>query len=355
MCDKLAHSVLSVLLLCVVTSTWFGCVESAGPRQVHKRDQRQLPAGAVVGKPWAQRDCAHVAKAQLLACVDGVPVTREAFDRIRGSHGPHVSNRALIDSLVRAEVLAAEAARRGLWSDWLLDVLDQAVTQRLLQRDFEERYGARQVKASDIDRTWLRGAIRIRYAHEKAWWVTDAQLICCKGDWRKCAIDEKAQDCITKLQPAAYDLYSRLMMDPPGTADHMCARVLSMKGDFPSVSCDHLNFFYDDAKTYEQQGDFDLMVKPYVLGVVKIAPATIGQPIRTPYGWHVVRLNKVDARKAGKLSDEEVRSDIAQGILTGVRTRDVELRTIELLRANNVAIFYDNLDKGLIGHTGRTP
>lgn len=306
-------------------------------------------------KPWARTPCTPGAPAPttgpqaVLACVGGVAVTRADFDRVRPLYAANVSNKAVVEALVRAEVLAAAALKQGLWSAWLVDPFKQALARRLIAREFEENYGPEQVKAKDIDRTWLRGAIRIRYAHEKAWWVTDAQLICCTGDWRKCEIDERAQACITRMQPEAYNLYGRLMMDPPQTQDHMCARVLAMKGDFPKVSCDHLNFFFDDSKTYEEQGDFDLMVKPYVLGVVQIPPGQIGKPIRSPYGWHIVRLNKVDPKKDGKLSDPDVRADIAEGILTGVRERDVQLRAIGLLRSNHVAIFYDNLDKGLIG------
>ncbi|HAN32511.1 MAG TPA: hypothetical protein DCQ06_13020 [Myxococcales bacterium] len=310
-----------------------------------------IPAGEIADKPWARVACGTIDPSQQLACVEGVAITRSDFERVRNNYASIVSNRQVVDALVRAEILAAEAARRGLWSGWLSSVFTAAMARRLLTRDFEQRYGPDEVQAADIDRTWRRGAIRIQYSHEKVWWITDAQLICCTGDWRACEIDEKAQACITRLQPTAFNLYGRLMMEPPGTPEHMCARVLALKEEFPTVTCDQLNFYYDDSKPYEKQGDFDLMVKPFVLGVSKIAPGRIGQPIRTPYGWHIVRLNKVDERKTGKISDTEIRKDIANGILTGVRIRDVELTLMRLMRSKNVAILYDNLEKGLIGRS----
>ena len=311
----------------------------------------QLPdVGQVPEAPWARVACTpgQPAKDQL-ACVGGVAITRADFDRVRPSYADHIANRTIIEALVRAEVLAAEAKRRGLWSTWLVSSYKRALVRRLLALEFEEKYQAKDVRAADIDRTWLRGNIRIRYAHEKAWWVTDAQLICCSGDWHKCEIDEAAKACITRLQPTAYELYGKLMTDPPGSPDHMCARVLALKADYPLVTCDHLNYFYDETKPFDKQGDFDLMQESYVVGISKIPVGVIGEPIRTPYGWHIVRLNKIDAKIDGAITDPAVRDEIAHGILTGVRIRDVQRRAIGLLQANNVAIFYDNLDKGLIG------
>ncbi len=313
--------------------------------------QWQLPdVGVVPEAPWAKVGCVPGRPAPgQLACVGGVAITRADFDRVRPAYAAHIANRAIVEALVRAEVLAGEAKRQGLWSAWLVTSYKRALVRRFLTHEFEEKYQAKDVRPADIDRTWLRGSIRIRYAHEKAWWVTDAQLICCSGDWHKCEIDDAAKACITRLQPTAYELYGKLMMDPPDSPDHMCARVLALKADYPLVTCDHLNYFYDETKPYKEQGDFDLMQESYVVGISKLTVGVIGEPIRTPYGWHIVRLNKIDPQKNGAVTDPEVRDEIAHGILTGVRTRDVQLRAIGLLRANNVAIFYDNLDKGLVG------
>ncbi|MCO4759998.1 MAG: peptidyl-prolyl cis-trans isomerase [Myxococcales bacterium] len=276
-------------------------------------------------------------------------MTRADFDRVRSAYPAHISNRDVVHALVRAEVLAQKAQKDGLWARWLIRPYKRALVRRLLRIEFEEKYTAKQVKAADIDRAWRRSPIRVRYSHAKGWWVTDAQLLCCQGDWRRCKIDPTAQACITKLQPMAYELYGKLTANPPKTPEHMCGRVRNMTGEFPSVTCNDISYFYDDSKPYDQQGDYDLMLESYVLGVAKIKPGTIGEPIRTPHGWHIVRLDRIEPALDGKLTDPKVRADIAQGILTGVRIRDVQIRAIDLLRANNVAIFYDNLSKRLIG------
>lgn len=330
-----------------------GCAAETETPHAPLGEQWQLPkTGQVTAAPWAQASCApgKPVKNQL-ACVDGVAITRAEFDRVRPLYAAHIGNRAIVEALVRAEVLAAEAKRTGLWSKWLLPSYKRALVRRFLMLEFEERYQPKDVKAADIDRTWRRGTIRIRYAHEKAWWVTDAQLICCSGDWKKCKIDPTAQACVTRLQPMAYELYGKLMAEPPSSPNHMCARVLALKSEFPLVTCDHLNYFYDDAKPYNEQGQFDLMQESYVKGIAAMKPGTVGEPIRTPYGWHVVRLNRIDPKKTGKITDAAVRDEIAHGILTGVRIRDVQRRALGLLQSNHVGILYENLDKGLLGTT----
>jgi|JI10StandDraft_1071094.scaffolds.fasta_scaffold51301_2 peptidyl-prolyl cis-trans isomerase C len=86
--------------------------------------------------------------AQPLATVDGVTITVGEFQDRLNRQSPYIRNRytsfeqkaEFLDSLVRFEVLAAEAARRGLDADpEVVRTMKQVMIQKLLRDEFETR------------------------------------------------------------------------------------------------------------------------------------------------------------------------------------------------------------------------
>lgn len=305
---------------------------------------QKLPEPGPSGRPWGQRACTPgKLDATTLACVDGVAVSRADFDRVRALAPPEVDNRALVEALVRAEVIAGAALARGLWADWLLDPLRAALVRRLLRHQFLEVFGPDKVAQADIERAWLRGAIRTRYAHETAWATIDAQFLCCTGDWHRCEIDANVAACAERVAPQVEALAAELAANPPQSKSEFRGRVNALKHRFPDVALQEVSFYYDPSKPYDQQGEYDKMLEPWTLAVVALQPGQVSAPIRTAYGWHVVRLNERHDRIEGKPTDPEVRDDIAKGILDGVRERDVLLYVTGLMRKRGTQIFYDNL------------
>lgn len=302
----------------------------------------RLPAATLQVRPWA-RPCAAPLAADVLACVDGFAIDRAMFDRARAQAPPEVDNPALVSALIRAEVLAAEAIRRGFWGDWLVDPFRSALMRRLLTQVFERDFGPDKVRDADIERAWIRSPIRVRYAHETHWQVIDAQFLCCTGDWRRCEADPKVQRCYEAFYAQAEALANELRAQRPQSAAQFEGYVLASRPRFPNVSVQSVGFYYDPAKSYDKQGEYDLMLESWTLPVVALRPGEISPPIRSAYGWHVVRLNEMTPRISGTVKDAAVRSDIAQGILDGVRERDVLLYLTNLMRERNVALYYDNV------------
>ncbi len=305
---------------------------------------QKLPEATVAGKPWAQVACTSgQLGADVLACVDGVAVTRAAFDRLRAQAPASVDNRSLVDALVRAEVLAGAAMARGLWADWLLEPLRSALVRRLLVRQFLVDFGPEQVQQKDIERAWIRGPIRTRYAHENAYVTIDAQFLCCTGDWRRCEIDAQVAACAERMAPQAQALAAELAADPPRSKSEFRGRVLALKHRFPDAALQEVSFYYDPGRAYDEQGEYDKMLEPWTMAVIALQPGQLSTPIRTAYGWHVVRLNEMLPKKEGKPTDPDVKADISRGILDGVRERDILIFAAQLMRQRGVQIFYDNL------------
>jgi hypothetical protein len=341
----------SLACVCVVSVLVAAC--DAGPASIPSEVNalstlavaQRLAVGPVADRPWAMAACTPGALAQdVLACVDGVAITRAAFDRVRVTSPESVANREIIDALIAAEVLAAEAGKRGLWGEWLLDPFRSALVRRLLSAQFVDGFAPKDVKQTDIDRAFIRGAIRVRYAHETAWSTIDAQFLCCTGDWHRCEIDVKVAECAERYAPEAYALAAELAANPPKTKSEFRGRVLANKPIYPNAALQEVAFYYDATKPYDKQGEYDKMLETWTLAVIQLQPGQVSTPIRSAYGWHVVMLTDRAERREGKPTDPDIRADIATGILDGVRERDILLYVTDLMRSRNTQLFYDALE-----------
>lgn len=314
-----------------------GCGES---RDTSVAIQRTLPdAGGKV--PWTKARCTPgQLDAQTLACVDGVAITRADYLAVVDRYPPGTSAAQIVATLVDAQVLASQAKADGLWAKWLLPVHQQAMVSWYLQDRFETRYTWQDVAQADLHQAWRDWRIRIRYVREPSYLATDAQFLCCSGDWRKCEIDVKAQKCIDGFEAQARKLHQLLAADPPRSPLEMKGRVYALNHLFPRAAVTDVNFYYlKDVPHDEQVGrGYEVMVEPYAKAVTALEDGQLSGPIRTPFGWHITRLNKYEPPLSGKLDDPNVRRDIAENILPLVRRRDVRRHAFELMKRRDVKI-----------------
>jgi hypothetical protein len=119
--------------------------------------------------------------------------------------------------------------------------------------------------------------------------------------------------------------------------------VLAARPRFPNASVQNVGFYYDLEKSYDQQGEYDKMLESWTTAVIALKVGEISPPIRSAYGWHIVRINEITPKITGTTKDPDVRADIAQGILNGVRERDVQIYITDLMRSRNVGLLYDNV------------
>ena len=334
-------AVLAALAVC-------GCddaLEAEGGVAVGPAAGSTLPVGPIPDRPWAAAACTALAKEELLACVDGVAVSRADYERVRHQYPDGVSARQVVDALITAELLAARAAAAGLWSEWLLVPYKRALAQAWLAHHFEEGYPAEKVPQADVERAFHNATVRVRYKRQRSFFVTDAQILCCTGDWKQCTSRPDVTECIERKATQARALYEALVADPPASAAEMTARVAVLALRFMDVATAEVSFYYDTSKSYEEQEGYDLMVKPFTEGVVRLQPGQIGEPIRSPFGWHVVRLDRIADALDGKPSDPAVRADIAANILPLVRKRDLQKETFARMKALGVQVHFDRLTR----------
>ena len=298
--------------------------------------------------PWARVTCtAGKLQADQLACVNGVAITRADYDQVVDTYPPTTKPAAIVRALVDAELLAQEAAKAKLWGKWLVPVHEKAMVTSYLQQKFIGEYTWEDVSQADLQRAWADWKIRIRYVSEPTYFATDAQFLCCSGDWRKCEIDESAQKCIDGLEDQARKLHAQLVADPPKSSLQMKGKVYALNHLFPKAAVTDVNFYYLKDVPHEDQigRGYEVMVKPYATAVTALKPGQMSGPIRTPFGWHITLLNKVDPARKKSLRDPEVRRDIAENILPLVRRRDVQRHAFGLMQQRGVKINFNKAMK----------
>jgi hypothetical protein len=336
------HLVVGVMGLALVAAVGCGeppAVVVAAPATLPDLGHKQ---------PWAPAACVpgQLAK-DVLACVDGVPVTRADYDRVVDAYPAGTAPAAIVTALVDAELLAAAARKDKLWGQWLLPSHAQAMVRAYLRDKFELNYTWEDVAQGDLQRAWRDWGIRIRYVREPSFFATDAQFLCCSGDWRKCAIDQAAIKCIDEFAPKAQALYEILKADPPASPLEMKGKVYAVGHNFPRATIVDVDFYYlPDVPHDEQVGrGYTVMVESYATAVTALKPGEISKPIRSPFGWHITRLDKILPQLKGKVTDPHVRKEIAENILPLVRRRDSQRHAYELMKRRNVGVFFDEAIK----------
>ncbi len=303
-----------------------------------------LPRGPVAGHPWATQPCQpgqHTP--DVLACVDGVAITRARFDAVRPGYPPETPPQAIVQALVDEEILAAAAAKT-LWGDWLQAPLQRLMVGRMLSDQMEQKLGPAEITADEVKVAWSNKTIRHTYNRPGVYRVTDAQIICCTGDFKQCGESPDAAKCTDELAPTARALAAYLNENPPHTSQEMHGRV-GADPRFAKAAVVDLSFFYEPTKPYSEQKGYVLMVEPFIEASLKLKPGELTrEPVRSPFGWHVIRLESAVAPMHKGLDDPEVLADLKKNLVPALRDEKVEKLVGELGKASGVQLYLSAFD-----------
>lgn len=340
------------LLWLAVAGTLAGCRPAATPDAEHgaadgaaASARLALPAGGPAHAPWATQTCRPgERRADLLACVGGVAITRAQLEAVRAAYPDDTPPRAIAQALVDEELLAQAAVERGLWTlEALGEVQRRSVAGALLHREMDKVQPAT-IQDADIELAYKNPAIVVHYDHVDSYFTIDGQLLCCTGDFRQCARREEVVRCIDDAASAAQAVYAALRDDPPRSAQEMWAKVRVLTAKYPDLAPAEVQFYYDKAKPHDQQKGYDVMVEPYAAAVTGMRPGELHPPVRSDFGWHIPYLDKVEPASHRTWKDPEVRAEIARNIVGPVREREAQRLGFELMKRHKVELFYDKLD-----------
>ncbi len=304
----------------------------------------KLPVGVVPGHPWATRACKPGQReADVLACVDGVAIPRSRFDAVQPTYPAGTPPRAIVQALVDEEILA-HAAAKTLWGDWLQEPLHRLLVGRLLQDQMEAKLGPDQISPDDVKAAWAVKQVRHSYDRPEIYTVTDAQLICCTGDFRQCSEAESAVKCVNEMEPTARALAAYLNENPPQTVQEMHGRV-GADPRFAKAAVVEVSFFWEPTKSYAEQKGYTLMVESFTQATLKLKPGEITrEPVRSPFGWHVIRLDTYVPASHKGLEDPAILADLKKNLVPALRDQKVQKLISDLAKASDVQVYLTPFD-----------
>ncbi|MGC9417388.1 MAG: peptidylprolyl isomerase [Rhodovulum sp.] len=189
-------------------------------------------------------------------------------------------------------------------------LLDQLVQQTLLAQGFEGERPAYVEKALENEERGMISAQAMNKIVEAA--VTEE------------AIAERYAEMVAEAERQQEFNASHILVETEEAAREAIAELESGK-DFADVARERSTG--PSAPNGGNLGWFStgMMVPPFEAAVLEMEPGEISAPVETQFGWHVIRLNQVQAAKAPSL--DEVRNEIADKLRAGaIETRMSELR-----------------------------
>ncbi|HLK93941.1 MAG TPA: peptidyl-prolyl cis-trans isomerase [Polyangia bacterium] len=275
---------------------------------------------------------------QVVAKVDDTVITvadvQERINKqspfVRARYTSADKKKEFVDTLVRFEVMAAEAARRGYDKDPDVQrVMKQQMISKLMQKDFESKLKVEDVPEADVEKYYNEHPAEF---HQK---------------------DEVRVSAIFLKDKAKADkVYAEARALPKGPASF---------GDQKGFR-DLVAKYSEDEESKPRGGDLsffaaDTQTVPKPIVDAAFALKEVGDtaaPVKTDKGWAIVRLTQ--KRPGFNRPLPEVKRQIQQRLFRDLRSKAMDAFVDDLKKKSNITINDDNLAKVVVeGGAGRAP
>jgi len=239
---------------------------------------------------------------------------------IRSRYTTLEKKKEFLDNLIRFEVMAAEAQKRGYDKDpEVIRVMKQQMISKFLQKDFESKLKVEDVPDADVEKYYA--------AHPEEFNRKD---------------EVRVSQILVKDKAKADKVAAEVRALPKGpTADQKPFRDLVTKysedEDSKQRSGD-LTFFDKDSVAYP---------KPLVDAAFKLAEVgDVAGPIKSDKGYHIIKLTQKKPGFTRPLA--EVKRQIQQRLFRDLRTKSMDAFIADLRQKAKIDIYEDKLNKVLI-------
>lgn len=247
---------------------------------------------------------------------------------IRARYTTLEKKKEFLDNLIRFEVMANEARRRGYDKDpEVVRVMKQQMISKFLQKDFESKLKVEDVPDADVEKYYSEHPDEFNRKDE----VRVAEiLVKDKAKADKVFAQAKAMAKLPPTQPS---------IAPTGEQKGFRELVNQYSEDEDSKARGgDLAFFAQDSTVYP---------KPLVEAAFKLAAiGDVAAPIKTDKGWVIIKLTQ--KRPGFSRPLPEVKRQIQQRLFRDVRTKAMDDFIAEMKKKSNIELHEENLGKVVI-------
>ncbi|HET6150601.1 MAG TPA: peptidyl-prolyl cis-trans isomerase [Polyangia bacterium] len=317
-----------------------------------------LPVLVALGLAWSSTACKpakikstqdNSELGQVVAKVDDNVITVGDVQERINKQAPFIRSRyttidkkkEFLDNLIRFEVMAAEAQKRGYDKDpEVIRVMKQQMISKFLQKDFESKLKIEDVPDAEVEKYYSAHPEEFNRKDE----VRVSQiLVKDKAKAEKVAAEVRA---LSKTTPTA----TTTTTTAPAAADQKPFRDLVAK-------------YSEDEDSKQRAGDLTFFDKdsvaqprPLVDAAFKLAEVgDVAGPIKSDKGFHIIKLTQ---KKPGFTRPlPEVKRQIQQRLFRDLRTKSMESFIADLRKKSKIDIHEDMLakvlvDSGMNGESG---
>jgi peptidyl-prolyl cis-trans isomerase C len=274
---------------------------------------------------------------QVVAKVDDAVITvgdvQERINKqspfVRARYTTNEKKKEFLDSLIRFEVMANEAERRGYDKDpEVLRVMKQQMISKFLQKDFESKLKVEDVPDADVEKYYKEHPAEFNQKDEVR--VSEV-VVKDKGKADKAYAEAKALPKAAVVTAAP----------PEGKQFKDIVNKYSEDEDAKQRGGD-LGFFDKETTRYP---------KPVVEAAFKLAEVgDVAAPIKTDQGFAVIRLTQ--KRPGFNRPLAEVKRQIQQRLFRDTRTKAMDNFVAELKKKSTIEVNEANLSKVVIDTAG---
>jgi peptidyl-prolyl cis-trans isomerase C len=295
-------------------------------------------AGLALGLPACKKTRSKVKgggggdPSQVVAKVDDSVITvgdvQERINKqspfVRARYTSNEKKKEFLDSLIRFEVMANEAKRRGYDEDpEVLRVMKQQMISKFLQKDFESKLKVEDVPDAEVEKYYAEHPAEFNQKDEVR--VSEV-VVKDKAKADKAFAEAKTLPKVPAVAPTPEQKQFKDIVNKYSDDDDSKQR----GGD--------LGFFDKDSTRYP---------KPIVEAAFKLAEVgDVAQPIKTDKGWVVIRLTQKRPGFSRPLA--EVKRQIQQRLFRDTRTKAMDNFVAELKKKSAIEINDANLSKVVI-------
>jgi peptidyl-prolyl cis-trans isomerase C len=239
---------------------------------------------------------------------------------IRSRYTTLEKKKEFLDNLIRFEVMAAEAQKRGYDKDpEVIRVMKQQMISKFLQKDFESKLKVEDVPDADVEKYYA--------AHPEEFNRKDEVRV------------------------------SQILLKDKGKADKVAAEVRALpKGPTADQKPfrDLVAKYSEDEDSKQRSGDLTFFdkesvayPKPLVDAAFKLAEVgDVAGPIKTDKGYHIIKLTQKKPGFTRPLA--EVKRQIQQRLFRDLRTKSMDTFIADLRQKAKIEISEEKLNKVLI-------
>lgn len=287
------------------------------------------PAGCSKKGQPARREPQTGDSAQVVAKVDDSVITvgdvQERINKqspfVRARYSTPERKKEFVDNLIRFEVLANEAERRGYDKDpEVVRVMKQQMISKFLQKDFESKLKVEDVPDAEVEKYYADHPAEFNQKDE----VRVSEIL----------VKDKGRADKVLAEVRALPKGAAALADPKPFRDIVAK--YSEDEDSKARGGD-LSFFDKDTTRYP---------KPLVEAAFKLSELGDVAQVKTDRGWSIIRLTQKRPGFSRPLS--EVKRQIQQRLFRDLRTKAMDAFVADLKKKSNIEVHEENLSKVLI-------